>query len=62
MTEDQEIVALNNITKKIIELDLSLLNLNIEQDWHDLLSDNRFTNEAVIVLHPYESIWLTNVT
>lgn len=60
LIDDQQIVSLNNITSEILELNLSALNLDLDKKWRDLLTDEAFGNDAVILLRPYDSLWLSS--
>lgn len=60
LIDDQQIVSLNNITSELLELNLSALNLDLDKEWRDLLTDEAFGDDAVILLRPYDSLWLSS--
>ena len=58
----QSIFCLNNISSEPAELLLSNLNLIGTDDWYDLLSGKRCEDlHETLILHPYQSLWLSNV-
>ncbi|NEQ31600.1 MAG: alpha-amylase [Leptolyngbya sp. SIO4C5] len=61
VTRDQSIFSIHNLSKEPQELQLGHLNLVSTDTWCDLISGDRFEDfEAVHVLQPYQSLWITN--
>lgn len=61
LTRDQSVFSVHNLSDEPQELSLSDLNLVSTDDWYDLISGHRFTDEgAVYRLAPYQSVWITN--
>lgn len=59
--QEQSIFCLHNISDKTLEIKLSDVNLVVQEDWLDLLSNTQHTDlEAFVTLAPYQSLWLTN--
>ena len=62
LDRQQSIFALNNISDQIQRVPLSEINLIDTEDWVDLISGQPLDMmTADIVLHPYQSIWLSNL-
>ncbi|NJN04327.1 MAG: alpha-amylase [Leptolyngbyaceae cyanobacterium RM1_1_2] len=61
VTRDQSIFSVHNLSNQPQELQLGNLNLVNTDTWHDLISGDRFDDfEAIQVLKPYQSVWITN--
>ena len=57
----QSIVAITNVTNMDQALDLTTINLVLSDQWNDLLSDNFMsTNQRLLNLLPYQTVWLSN--
>lgn len=63
MDRRQSIFCLSNISNKTQEVTLASINLIETQDWHDLLDPNgSLTGTDTLVLAPYQSAWITNLS
>ncbi len=61
LTRDQSIFSVHNLSDQPQDLQLSDLNLVSTDDWYDLISGHRFTDDrAAYELAPYQSVWITN--
>nr|WP_313898093.1 alpha-amylase family glycosyl hydrolase [Nodosilinea sp. LEGE 07298] len=61
LTRDQSIFSVHNLSDQPQELRLNDLNLVSTDDWYDLISGHRFTDDrAIYDLAPYQSVWITN--
>lgn len=59
--QEQSIFCLHNVSDKTLEIKLSDVNLVVQEDWFDLLSNTQHTDlETFVTLAPYQSLWLTN--
>lgn len=56
----QSIFALHNVSAEEVTLSGSLLNLIADEDWSDLLSGDKISEDD-IVLAPYQCLWVSNV-
>ena len=57
----QSIFALHNVSGDTIGIPKSTLNLIDEEDWVDLISDERITpQQNILTLEPYQCRWITN--
>lgn len=60
-TRDQSIFAISNITDQPQQLVLAHINLIVTDDWVDLISGDRVTeDQAELTLQPYQTVWLSN--
>ncbi len=58
---DQSIFAISNITDQPIQLVLAHINLTVTDDWVDLISGDKITEEQTeLTLQPYQTVWLSN--
>ncbi|MGB0733332.1 MAG: sugar phosphorylase [Pontibacterium sp.] len=58
----QSIFCINNIKNHPVELPLSHLALIILDDWHDLITGEKFHDlDATITFEPYQSRWISNL-
>ncbi len=58
----QDMFCITNLTDKERTLPLHHLNLHSGVHWVDLLAENVFENrDTDVVMHPYQSLWITNV-
>ena len=57
----QSIFCISNITDKPLSLPLSELNLIVNNNWYELISDTEITDlTQEIELAPYQSVWIAN--
>jgi len=57
----QSIFALNNISPRELVIPLSSVNLIVTDDWHDLISGERYDDHHTeLVLKPYQTVWISN--
>jgi len=57
----QCIFAINNISPRELVIPLSSVNLIVTDDWHDLISGERYDDHYTeLVLKPYQTVWLSN--
>jgi len=58
---EQSIFAVNNLSAKHQQLRLTDLNLISLDVWHDLISDDCYTDlNATVEVGPYQCLWITN--
>ena len=62
MNRDQSIFSLSNITNKTQLINLADINLIGTDDWHDLITGERFEDLGQqLKLKPYQSVWISNL-
>ncbi|MEQ8290095.1 MAG: sugar phosphorylase [Gammaproteobacteria bacterium] len=60
-SRDQSIFAISNITDQPQQLILAHINLTVTDDWVDLITGGRITEEQTeLTLQPYQTVWLSN--
>lgn len=60
-SRDQSIFAISNITDQPQQLILAHINLTVTDDWVDLITGDRITEEQTeLTLQPYQTVWLSN--
>ncbi len=60
-SRDQSIFAISNITDQPQQLILAHINLTVTDDWMDLITGDRITEEQTeLTLQPYQTVWLSN--
>lgn len=60
-SRDQSIFAISNITDQPQQLILAHINLTVMDDWVDLITGDRITEEQTeLTLQPYQTVWLSN--
>lgn len=60
-SRDQSIFAISNITDQPQQLILAHINLTVTDDWVDLITGDRITEEQKeLTLQPYQTVWLSN--
>jgi len=61
MDRRQSIFCITNISDQPQELTLSDINLVVTDDWHDLISGDRFESiDQTLTLTPYRTLWISN--
>mgnify|MGYP006280230593 FL=1 len=61
LARDQSIFSVHNLSDQVQELRLSDLNLVSPDAWFDLISGQSIQDvESVVMLRPYQSMWITN--
>jgi sucrose phosphorylase len=62
MDRAQSIFCIYNVTDKQCSFALQDVNLVETQEWHDLVTGERYTDfRQEIVLEPYQFVWITNM-
>ena len=62
LDREQSIFSISNISSEAQPLTLSDINLIDNETWYDLVSGDSFCDaEPVIIMQPYQTLWITNV-
>jgi len=60
ISRDQSIFCFHNVTDKTIEIPLTSVNLINLDNWLDLITAKQYDINEMLVLKPYEFVWLSN--